>query len=257
MGLFDIFKEANEDVHGARLERGMQDTMQVLATIDEDIRARALVDFIKKREKLLSNIRNMTSKGCIDMGRFLQDEARKKYDIDIGESSALWMAGAWLESMERKSQAAREVHASLNDLAEKLNASASEEQEATCDYNAEQEIVISPSMPDITKCAPIKWLDIGDYSAIIVKNAPNIAGITGPIEYLYVMALFSEESIPFFYVTAERGFTESIFLCTFDQQGNHSNYGADADWSDISTFAKEAFSILKKEVASLDDDILF
>jgi len=259
MGLFDIFKEANEDAHGARLERGMQDTMQLLSTIDEDIRIKALVGFIEKREKLLSNIRDMTSKGCIDMGRFLQDEARKKYDIDLAESYALWMSGAWMESMERKSQSAQEVHASLNDLAERLNDTTNEDHEENYGHEDEdQEIEISPTMPDITKCDPIKWIDIGEYSAVIVRNAPNIAGITGPVEYLYVMALFSEgESIPIFYVTAEKGFTGSVFLCAFDQQGNHSNYGADADWSDINTFAKEAYSILKNEVSSLDDDIPF
>ena len=76
MGLLDKFKEANEDAHGARLERGLQDTMSLLASIDEDIRVNALMRFIDKRNKLLSNIRNMTSKGCIDMGMFLQEEAR-------------------------------------------------------------------------------------------------------------------------------------------------------------------------------------
>jgi len=258
MGLFDIFREANEDAHGARLDRGKQDTMRLLSTIDENVRVRALIGFVEKRNKLLSNIRNMTSKGCIDMGRFLQDEARKKYDIDLAESCALWMAGAWIESMERKSASAGEVHASLNDLAMKLDEVGKEDQDEVYDFDDEPEMAISPSLPNITKCDPIKWFDIGNYSAVIVKNVPNIAGIPSPIDYLYVMALFSESGpMPIFYVTAEKSFTGSVFLCTFDKHGNHSNYGGDSDWSNINTFAKKAFSILKSEVSRLDDDIPF
>ncbi|MCI5138029.1 MAG: hypothetical protein D3922_06355, partial [Candidatus Electrothrix sp. AR1] len=132
----------------------------------------------------------------------------------------------------------------------------SEEQKKAYDFDNEVEMTISPNLPNITKCDPIKWFNIGDYSAVIVKDAPNIADTPGLIEYLYVMALCSKSaSIPLCYVTAEKSFTGSVFLCTFDQQGNiHSNYGDDSDWSNINTFAKEAFSILKSEVSRLDDD---
>lgn len=247
MGLLDIFKEANEDAHGARLERGLQDTMSLLATLDDDIRVNALMRYMDKRNKLLSNIRNMTSKGCIDMGIFLQDEARKKYDTDLAESCALWMAGAWFESMERDSQSALAVYSSLNDLAEKLSDSEEDDNHDEDDFEEEDdEIVLLPSMPDITKCTPIEQFEIDDtYTAILVQNAPNFAGISGPVEYLYVMALFSEnETLPIFYVTAEKGLTGSVFLCTFDHKGIHSNYGKDEDWSDINIFAEEALTIL-------------
>lgn len=139
-----------------------------------------------------------------------------------------------------------------------LSEAESEVQEEVYDFDNESEMEISPNLPNITKCDPIKWFDIGDYSAVIVKNAPNLAGIPSPVEYLYVMALFSESgSMPIFYVTAEKSFTGRVFLCTFDKQGNHSNYGSDSDWSNINIFAKEALSILKSEVSRLDDDIPF
>ena len=257
MGLFDIFKEANEGAHGTRLESGFQETMQFLASMDDDLRVQALLRFLEKREKLLSHLRNMTDKGRIDMGRMLQDEARKKYDINTTEAYALWMAGAWLESMERKSSAARDVHSALEDLANKLLKTVEEGHAASnSDYSnqLEEEISISPNMPDITKCKPIKWFKLGDYSAVLVANVPNVAGIPAPFEYLLVAALISEKSsLPLYYVTAEKGFSKQVFLCAFDRHGNHSNYGSDGNWSDIRAFATAALSLIKKEINRLDE----
>lgn len=253
MGLFDIFKEANEDAHGARLERGMQDTIRLLESFDEDIRLRALHRFVDKRTKLLSNIRNMTSKGCIDMGKYLQNEARKKYDIDLTESCALWMAGAWLESMERKSIAACDVHKALNNLSVILEEAIIHDQEKNINIDNAQNITIFPDMPDISKCHPIKRFDIGEYTAVLVRNAPNVAGYPDTVEYMYVMALFADsDPMPIYYVTAEKSLSGKILLCAFDQTGNHDNFGCNSDWSDINTFSTEALSILREEAARYD-----
>jgi hypothetical protein len=226
--------------------------------MDDDLRVEALTGFIDKREKLLSHIRNMTSKGRIDMGRMLQDEARKKYDIHTSESFALWMAGAWLESMERKSDAAQEIHYSLNELAEQLNEvqddDSGENLKYSNDTNVDTKILLT--IPDLTKCEPIKWFEIGNYAAVLVKDAPNIAGVSAPFEYIYAMALFSESSnLPIYHVTAERGLKGSVFLCTFDRKGNRENYGNDKDWSEIKTFAEMALSILHDEVNRLDGEL--
>jgi len=108
---------------------------------------------------------------------------------------------------------------------------------------------ITADMPNVTKCEPLEFYDLGGYQAIIVRDVPNMAGIPSPTEYLYVMVLCPEgQGLPLFYVTAEKGMTGSVFLCTFDQDGNHSNYGADEDWSNLDSFTTAALSMLKEVI---------
>lgn len=120
MGFFSIISDANEDAHGERLKRGMQDTLHLLSTFEDMARAKTLMKFLDKKQKLSSSPQNFTAKNRIAMGRLMQDEARKLYDIDRPESFALWMAGAWIESMERRSSAACLVHEYLSELADAL-----------------------------------------------------------------------------------------------------------------------------------------
>ena len=120
MGIFDALRNANEEAHGARLRRGFEDTLIQLSVMDGDSRARTIAQFIDKREKLLGRKNDMTEKGMIDMGRYLQKEARRKYDLQKSEAIALWMAGGWLEGSVRASSEARGVSLALEELAEKM-----------------------------------------------------------------------------------------------------------------------------------------
>lgn len=120
MGIIDLFREANDDAHGVRLQKHLNDTLVRMAHLDDRVRAIALMRFIEKREKLVAYIPNMSEQGVLEMGRTLQKEARKQFDLNVAEGYALWLAGAWLESMIRKSADSREVHDRLEQLSEAM-----------------------------------------------------------------------------------------------------------------------------------------
>lgn len=253
MGLFNIFQEANEEAHGKRLSRGFNDTIRLLSGIDEDLRIKALIGFMEKRKQLLSHMRDMTSKGKIDLGRKLQDEAAKTFDIHMSEACALWLAGAWLESHERTSDSAKQVCYRLDELVNVLD----NEDSRTDDKQLLQKKNIDNgaflTLPNITKCKPIKWFTIGQHSAVLVKDAPNIAGVNAPFKYVFVMALFCEGiNLPIYYITAEEGASGGVFLCAIDDHGNRLNYGREKDWSNINIFINESLPILQNVVENLD-----
>lgn len=120
MGLFSILKETMNHSRGEILLSHWQDTKQKLYAMDSTIRGRALMGFLDKRNRLHSQIPNMTIEGCISMAKFLQKEARKIGDLNVAEGYALWMAGAWIEGMASPSDGARRVYQELEDLANHL-----------------------------------------------------------------------------------------------------------------------------------------
>lgn len=124
MGFFDALKnaanEANEAAHGERLKSGLASTISCVGALDDKVRAVALIKFIEKRKKLQERLPNWSRDGRIKVGRKLQDEARKCFDLDQAESYALWLAGAWIESGERESAAANYVHHALEELVNQI-----------------------------------------------------------------------------------------------------------------------------------------
>src|SRR5690606_18808680 len=113
MGFFSALKdaaaEANEGAHGERLKSGLASTMSCLEALDERVRMLAVARFIESRKTLQQQMPNWSREGRIKVGRALQAEARKCFDLDQAKSYGLWLAGAWIESGERQSAAAEYV----------------------------------------------------------------------------------------------------------------------------------------------------
>ena len=110
-------QEANEQAHGERLKKGLESTISLMTAMDGGVRVYAISKFMDKREKLRLNMVNWSRDGRLKIGRTLQDEARKRFDLDQAESYALWLAGAWIESSVRNSSQAEYVHHFIEELA--------------------------------------------------------------------------------------------------------------------------------------------
>lgn len=123
-------------------------------------------------------------------------------------------------------------------------------------------IPFNPSLPNITKCQPIRAYRIDDKLALLVKNPKSLAesqGIgAGIIEYLYALALITSEQDMVLMITSERSGgvlramskntlgvdqTEDPFLCIFAESGAHLNLGSSPDWSNVDKFAGRALKI--------------
>lgn len=120
--LVESAQEANEAAHGDRLEKGLASTLALMTQLDGNIRAHSVERFIDKRNRLKANMVNWSRDGRVDMGRALQNEARKQFDLNQAESYALWLAGAWIESGERRSARAQYVHDFIESFARQAEA---------------------------------------------------------------------------------------------------------------------------------------
>lgn len=240
-GIVNAVKDVTDDVHGSKLEKGLIANIELLNRMDENFLDQSVSAFVSKRESLRTEMGNMSAKGCIKTGQKLQAESKKTADIDISGSCALWMAGAWLESLHRTSDKAKKVHAFLDAVTEK---GLPEWDGLAEDFN------FTPSMPDITKCDPIKQSEVGEFTVVLVKDVPAIDDSLKVIEYFFVMALISNKTnLPVFLVTSEgSSMTDSVFLCGFDGAGMHENYGDDLDYKDINVFSKAASKIIKSKM---------
>jgi hypothetical protein len=117
MGLFGDFKKSLAESAGRILWSQLQDTQQKMARLTEPVRTAALLGFLEKRDRLISNLDNMTSDGRIDLGKSLQSKARQTLDLNVAEGYALWLTGAWLESMNRPGIEAARVFEFLDQTA--------------------------------------------------------------------------------------------------------------------------------------------
>ena len=109
--------DASEEAHGARLRAGLTSTGQHLQKLEPEVIGSMMTRYLEKRQMLANQRANWSRDGRIKMGSQLQQEAKKHYDFNQAESYALWLAGAWLESAERRSADAEFVHDALNKLA--------------------------------------------------------------------------------------------------------------------------------------------
>jgi hypothetical protein len=240
-GLVNAVKDATDDVQGAKLVKSLAANLQILAELDENLFHQSISAFVSKRESLRTDMLNMSPKGCIQTGQKLQTESRKMADLDKSGACALWLAGAWLESLYRTSDKAKEVHGFLDDM----NADNWHEWDTP-----REGFTFTPNMPNITKCEPIKQTEVGEFTVVLVKDVPAIDDSLKIIEYYFVMALISNKTnLPIFLVTSEGGLSgDSAFLCGFDGAGMHENYGNDLDYKDIKVFSKAASKIIKSEM---------
>ena len=121
MGIFGDFKKSLSESPGRILLSQLKDTEEKLFKLSDPIAKTVLIGFAKKRQLLLVSLNNWTSDGCIQMGKTLQTQARQTLDMNVSEGYALWLAGAWLESMNRPGPEAAQVHKELNMLATIVN----------------------------------------------------------------------------------------------------------------------------------------
>jgi hypothetical protein len=77
----------------------------------------ALLLFAENRRKQLELIDNISSKGRIELGKKLQREARTTFNLNMTDGFALWLTGAWLESMERPGLDAIRTYDTLEQMA--------------------------------------------------------------------------------------------------------------------------------------------
>ena len=101
MGLFGDFKKSLSESPGRILWGQLQDTQQKMARLNPDICANALAGFVTMRDHLIPTLDNMTQEGRLKTAKQIQDSARQTLDLDVGKGYALWLTGAWLESMNR------------------------------------------------------------------------------------------------------------------------------------------------------------
>lgn len=123
MGMFDDFKKSLAESPGRILWTQLQDTQQKMSRLNESVRTNALLGFMQKRDRLISELDNMTSQGRTDMGKLLQAKARATLDLNVSEGYALWLAGAWLESMDRPGIDAARAHEFLDRAAREAGGS--------------------------------------------------------------------------------------------------------------------------------------
>lgn len=110
----------------------------------------------------------------------------------------------------------------------------------------------TPNMPDVTKCSSQLTFKADNYMLLFVKNPPtiaeNISGQSLPISYRYaVVVVNSENGMPQYFVTLESGWDGDGFLCVFDRNGEHQNYGKHIELVDENEFIVKALEIIKKE----------
>ena len=120
MGLFSEFRQSLQESAGRILWGQLQDTVKKLANLEDGVRANALGGFLNKRKRLVPSVSNMSANGRIETGIRLQKEAKQTFDLNVSEGYALWLTGAWLESMDRPGADAAKTHDYLNSLAEAM-----------------------------------------------------------------------------------------------------------------------------------------
>jgi hypothetical protein len=120
MGLFSEFKQSLRESAGRILWSQLKDTKAKLIRLPGEVRAQALMGFVDKREKLIPKLDNMSSEGRIEMGTLLQKKARETFNMNMSEGYALWLTGAWIESMNRPGPEAEQTYEYLNGLAIEL-----------------------------------------------------------------------------------------------------------------------------------------
>ena len=120
------------------------------------------------------------------------------------------------------------------------------------DEDEENIYPFSLSMPDITACEVEHINGIGEYAVVLVKNAPTLGetteGIKSKLKYTFVASVVNVQNLmPEYFVTLETGFTGKSFLCAFDRNGIHLNFGAVAASYDEYNFSIDALEIIEQE----------
>lgn len=117
MGLFNDLSISLRESPGRVLWQQLQSHMLKLENMSDSVRNTAFMGYLHKREQLLASLENASRDGRIKLGVALQRKGHKLFDLNMSEGVALWLAGAWLESMERPGTPAIQTHEKLEELA--------------------------------------------------------------------------------------------------------------------------------------------
>lgn len=96
----------------------LQGVHQELLQLPKPLFGKTVSGYVDKRAEILSSIDEWSSAGRIREGKALQRQGHKERDFNRSSAYALWLTGAWLESMERPGIEAMQVHEFLNALAD-------------------------------------------------------------------------------------------------------------------------------------------
>jgi hypothetical protein len=116
--IFDAAKGANDEAHGERLLQDVQSSFAKMENLDKNIQYMAMMGYIQIRQRLVEQMSNWSREGRIDIGRAMQNQARGTFPTDMAGGYAKWLAGAWLESQERRSLKAQQAFGLLEGFAE-------------------------------------------------------------------------------------------------------------------------------------------
>ena len=116
MGWFTDFKQTLDESPGRILWGQLGDTAKKLRHLPEPVATAAYLGFLHKRALLRARLANMSPDGRIATGITLQKRARDTFDLDLAEGYALWLTGAWLETMDRPGPDATRTHQALDGM---------------------------------------------------------------------------------------------------------------------------------------------
>jgi hypothetical protein len=101
MGFFSESKQIAKESHGRVLSMQIYQRMGELNSVSERVRFAALMGFAAKRYPFKGKIETFSKSDCIEMGADLQRIGQSKLKLNQAEGYALWLTGAWLESLSR------------------------------------------------------------------------------------------------------------------------------------------------------------
>ena len=111
-----IVTEANDAAHAKRLRDGLVSTGEHLKKMDADLLALTMDSYLERCNQLEHSSRNWSRDGKLKIAHELQRKARTEFDFNQAESFSLWLCGAWLESVCRRSHDAIFVRTTLDHL---------------------------------------------------------------------------------------------------------------------------------------------
>lgn len=166
-GIWNAAAEANEEAHGARLRRELDDAATKLGEMQKEGVAEVVALFVSKRSKLIQHRGNWTVEGRLKMATTLRNAGRERLDFNVVEAFSLWMASAWLESGERRGANAAFVHDQLEALAARSGPSSPSSGGETAALEDSEEFVQPDRVED--------WLEDRVIAAVLILFADSYA----------------------------------------------------------------------------------
>ena len=117
---------------------------------------------------------------------------------------------------------------------------------------------IASNAPDIAACEPAREIELGQFTAKLVRKPPSLLARHGgrsSIKYLWALGLyddsvdlsepdFSNPDEPVFIVTLEQTSGGEPMLCAFTNDGRHLNLGAEPDFVQEEQFVQRALALV-------------